>query len=312
MVIEDRKKSFKKNLPLNARISSTNQMMQFEYSMKDFLRLNLVLSTEKIDENDDPESLIENLNNTKNSPKKSIIPKPTSLDQSFNTSLLYVKSIKKFDTNEETEKNLQPNDLIIKINEQVVSTLEEFKLMLYNLNKIFLATNTPQIICLTVKRRSRAKTESIKEEENILSSRDSQAMHENLSNKLSASQNTSNFISFEKETQSQASSQHQLNSNDLNADVNKTTIASSNRHVNIDSLNDTNNIQNFLMWFTSTNYAQYFFPLYSHDNVITEEYLQAYNMFKNLDVPRLENLFEAFKVKILSKTQDYIQEFKVS
>jgi protein tyrosine phosphatase len=34
-------------------------------------------------------------------------------------------------------------------------------------------------------------------------------------------------------------------------------------------------------------------------------------MFQNLDTARLENLFEAFKIKVLGKTQDYIQEFKV-
>ena len=277
--------------------------------MKDFLRLNLVLSTEKIDENDDAESLIENLNSSTNSAKKSIIPKPTnSLDKSLNTSLLYVKSIKKFDTIDETEKNLQPNDLIIKINEQVVSTLEEFKLMLYNLNKIFLATNTPQIVSLTVKRRLKPNSVDLNVSTNRANS------NEIKTSKSSNSQNTSNIVSNENKDQSEqmiSKNSQQISKDDL-SDVNISIGSSSLRtNNNEDSLIESNSIKNFLLWFSSSKFSQFFFPLYSHDNVITEEYLQAYNMFKNLDTTRLENLFEAFKIKILGKTQDYIQEFKV-
>jgi hypothetical protein len=107
---------------------------------------------------------------------------------------------------------------------------------------------------------------------------------------------------------------HRISTDNLNG-VNITLVStkqeSNNNNNNEENSIESNSIQNFQSWFNSLKYSQFFFPLYSHDNVITEEYLQAYNMFQNLDTARLENLFEAFKIKVLGKTQDYIQEFKV-
>ena len=263
--------------------------------MKDFLRLNLILSTEKIDENDDAESLIDNIKNT-TSPKKSIIAKPSTLNTSLSTSLLYVKSIKSFESEEECEKNLKPNDLVIKINEEVVSTLEEFKLMLY---KILRTTNTPQIINLTVKRKLKKKEKQI-----VLEDCSIKPTEEEL--KAASIQHTNSILSLDSHN-----SNYSLNKIDDLNDVN-ITIASNQRIANQDeNRNESNYIQNFQNWFSSPGFAQYFFHLYSHDNVITEEYLQAYNTFNNFDMNRLEILFEAMKEKVLSKTQDYVQEFKL-
>jgi hypothetical protein len=252
--------------------------------MKDFLRLNLILSTEKLDENDEEESLTSNLNTTGG------VKKVLETNQSFNnksTSLLYVKSIKKFENNA-VEKNLQPNDLVIKVNDQVVNTLEEFKLMLYNLNKTFIATNVLQMVCLTVKRRNRLLQEDVNEDNTNLV------------------QNS--ILSFDSHHSTLSINGGLNNKDDLN-DVN-ITVASNRRNID-ESLIETNDIQNYQMWFSEQNCTQFFFPLYSHDNVITEEYLQAYNTFSNLDMIRLESLFEAMKNKVLGKTNDYIQEFKV-
>lgn len=286
--------------------------------MKDFLSLNLILSTEKLDENDDESSLISNLNqNNKATNVVTTIPTRVNNTSGNLTTLLYVKSIKNFDNENEIEKNLQVNDLIIKFNDQFVTTLEEFKLILYNLNKKFQLTNQPQIVKLIVKRRYNPVNTYNDEIEDVAAATAASAGELDDKNLLSArfGNTTQSLLSF---SSFQSNSKYSLNYNNQTQDLNAVniTVATTNRRLNgsIDNLDENGEsieMQNYRIMSTSSNYIQFFFPLYSNENIITEEYLQAYNNFNNIDVYKLENLFEAIKTKVLSKTQDYIQEFKV-